>query len=157
MTTSAGAPGATIEYRYGNDLDLEAVIELYRASTLGERRPIDDPEIARSMLAHANLVVTAWDGDLLVGLSRTLTDFLYVGYLADLAVRESHQRRGIGLELVRRTRARMGPRSMIVLLAAPKAVDYYPRIGFRKHDSAWLLRAEEPLPGDAGPPQPAGE
>jgi predicted N-acetyltransferase YhbS len=152
MTTSTGDPGATIEYRYGNDLDLEAVIELYRASTLGERRPLDDPEIARSMLAHANLVVTAWDGDLLVGLSRTLTDFLYVGYLADLAVRESHQRRGIGVELVRRTRARMGPRSMIVLLAAPKAVDYYPRIGFRKHDSAWLLRAGEPLAGDAGTP-----
>jgi predicted N-acetyltransferase YhbS len=89
--------------------------------------------------------VTAWDAGLLVGLSRTLTDFLYVGYLADLAVRESHQRRGIGVELVRRTRERMGPSSMIVLLAAPKAVDYYPRIGFRKHDSAWLLRADEPL------------
>lgn len=149
MSTSSADAGATIEYRYGNDLDLAAVIELYRASTLGERRPIDDPEIARSMLAHANLVVTAWDGDVLVGLSRTLTDFLYVGYLADLAVRETHQKRGIGVELVRRTRARMGPRSMIVLLAAPKAVDYYPRIGFRKHDSAWVLRAGEPLAGEA--------
>jgi GNAT superfamily N-acetyltransferase len=134
-----------VEYRYGNDLDLDAVLELYRASTLGERRPIDDRTIAAAMLQHANLVVTAWDGALLVGLSRTLTDFLYVGYLADLAVRESHQRRGIGVELVAKTRARMGPRSMIVLLAAPLAVDYYPAIGFTRHDSAWLLRAGEPL------------
>jgi predicted N-acetyltransferase YhbS len=137
-----------VEYRYGNDLDLGVVADLYRASTLGERRPIDDPDIVRHMIDHANLVVTAWDAGRLVGLARTLTDFLYVGYLADLAVRESHQRQGIGIELVRKTRERMGPRSMLVLLAAPRAVDYYPRIGFRRHDSAWVLRASDPLAGD---------
>jgi predicted N-acetyltransferase YhbS len=140
-----------MEYRFGNQLDLDQVTELYRASTLGERRPIDDPAIVRSMLEHANLVVTAWDGELMVGISRTLTDFLYVGYLADLAVRESHQRRGIGLRLIQKTRERLGPRSMLVLLAAPKAVDYYPRIGFTRHDSAWVLRQSEPL-GVAGCP-----
>jgi GNAT superfamily N-acetyltransferase len=135
-----------IDYRYGNDLDLDQVIELYRDSTLGERRPIDDREIARAMLEHANLVVTAWDGERLVGLSRTLTDFLYVGYLSDLAVALSHQRLGIGTELIARTRTRMGPRSMLVLLAAPKAVGYYPRLGFTRHDSAWLLRAGDAFP-----------
>lgn len=134
-----------IEYRYGNDLDLDEVIELYRASTLGERRPVDDRAAFESMLRHANLVVTAWDGPLLVGVSRTLTDFAYTGYLADLAVRLSHQRRGIGVELVAKTRERMGPRASLVLLAAPKAVDYYPRIGFTRHDSAWVLRGGEPL------------
>jgi GNAT superfamily N-acetyltransferase len=135
----------TLEYRFGNELDLDQVIELYRASTLGERRPIDDREIVRAMIQHSNLVVTAWEGDLLVGIARTLTDFAYVGYLSDLAVRESHQRRGIGVELIRKTREQMGPRSGLVLLAAPKAVDYYPRIGFRRHDSAWTLRASDPL------------
>jgi GNAT superfamily N-acetyltransferase len=134
-----------VDYRYGNALDLGQVTELYRASTLGERRPIDDPQIVRSMLEHANLVVSAWDGELLVGIARTLTDFAYVGYLADLAVRESHQRRGVGTALIEKTRARMGPRSMLVLLAAPKAVAYYPRIGFTRHESAWLLRAGQPL------------
>lgn len=134
-----------MEYRYGNQLALTEVIALYRATSLGERRPIDDPSIVQSMLEHANLVVSAWDNGLLVGLSRTLTDFLYVGYLADLAVRESHQRRGIGTGLIQKTRERMGPRSMLVLLAAPAATDYYPRLGFSRHDSAWLLRASEPL------------
>jgi len=137
-----------MEYRYGNELDVEQVTELYQASTLGERRPIDDRSIMASMLQHANLVVTAWDDDLLVGIARTLTDFAYVGYLADLAVRESHHRKGIGLALIRKTRERMGPRSMLVLLAAPKAVDYYPRIGFTRHNSAWILRASDPLEAD---------
>lgn len=131
----------SIDYRYGNDLDLDRVIELCRVSTLGERRPIDDRGIVEAMLRHANLVVTAWDAGRLVGLSRTLTDFVYVGYLSDLAVALSHQRQGIGTELIARTRAKLGPRSMLVLLAAPKAVDYYPKLGFKRHDSAWVLRA----------------
>ena len=135
-----------IDYRFGNDLDLDQVIDLYRDSTLGERRPIDDRAIVKAMLEHANLVVTAWEGERLVGLSRTLTDFLYVGYLSDLAVAQSHQRLGIGTGLIARTRERMGPRSMLVLLAAPKAVDYYPRIGFKRHESAWLLRAGDAFP-----------
>jgi len=137
---------AEIEFRFGNDLDLDQVIDLYNASTLGERRPVDDRRIMSDMLSHANLVVTAWDGTLLIGIARTLTDFSYVGYLADLAVRASHQRQGIGIELIAKTRQKMGPRSMLVLLAAPKAVEYYPNIGFTKHESAWTLRANQPFP-----------
>ena len=136
-----------INYRVGNDLDLDTVFDLYRASTLGDRRPIEDRAILADMIRHANLVVTAWEGNLLVGISRSLTDFSYVAYLADLAVRDSHQKLGIGRELIVRTRAEMGPRSMIVLLAAPAAVDYYPKLGFTKHGSAWVLRAGEKLLG----------
>ncbi len=128
-----------ISYRQGNDLDLDEVVELYRASTLGERRPVDERDRMESMLRHANLVIAAWDGELLAGISRSLTDFDYVTYLSDLAVRVSHQQQGIGKELIRRTQA-AAPRAYILLLAAPKAVDYYPHIGFTRHDSAWLLR-----------------
>jgi predicted N-acetyltransferase YhbS len=135
-----------IQYRYGNDLDLDQFVDLYEQSTLGERRPIDDRQIVEDMIAQANLVVTAWDGDLLVGIARTMTDFGYVGYLADLAVRRSHQRMGIGIELIEKTRERMGPRSKPVLLAAPAAADYYPKIGFSKHNSAWLLQRSDPFP-----------
>ena len=133
-----------ITYRLGNELDLEQVIDLYRASTLGERRPAEDRERMAAMLRNANLVVTAWDGDLLVGISRSLSDFAYVTYLSDLAVRVSHQHQGIGRELMRVTQ-REGGAAYIVLLAAPKAVDYYPRVGFTRHDSAWMLRPGEPL------------
>jgi ribosomal protein S18 acetylase RimI-like enzyme len=138
-----------ITYRYGNDLDLDAVIELLRASTLGARRPIEERETIAAMVAHANLVVTAWSGERMVGIARTLTDFVYVGYLSDLAVRESFQRRGIGVELIRKTRDRMGPNAKIVLLAAPAAVDYYPRVGFTRHESAWILGGADTLPPPA--------
>lgn len=136
-----------IEYRFGNDLNLDQVIELYHASTLGTRRPVDDRQIMSEMIRQANLVITAWDGDLLIGIARTLTDFSYVGYLADLAVRQSHQRQGIGVKLIKLTREKMAPRSMLVLLAAPQATAYYPKIGFRRHESAWILGAAERFPG----------
>lgn len=129
-----------IGFRLGNRLDLEQVVELYRLSTLGERRPIHDLACMQAMLDQADVVVSAWDGPDLVGIARTLTDFCYVAYLADLAVRVSHQRRGIGRELVRRTRDALGPEAMIVLLAAPAAETYYPHIGFDHHPQAWVLR-----------------
>jgi predicted N-acetyltransferase YhbS len=134
-----------IVYAVGGEFDLDDVIELYRASTLGERRPIDDRAIVDDMVHHANLIVTAREGDRLVGIARSLTDFSYVCYLADLAVRDTHQKLGIGRELIARTRAELGPRAMIVLLAAPAAVDYYPKLGFTQHGSAWLLKAGEKL------------
>ncbi len=129
-----------ITYEEGNDLNLDTVIELYEASTLGQRRPVDDRGRMGEMLKHANLVITAWDGDLLVGISRALSDFSYVTYLSDLAVRESHQRRGIGKELIRRTQAAGGEDAALVLLSAPAAERYYPHIGFTHHPQAWVLK-----------------
>lgn len=133
-----------ITYCTDNNLDLDAVIELYRASTLGERRPVDDRERMSLMLRNANLVVTAWDGELLVGIARSVSDFSYCTYLSDLAVRTSHQRLGIGRELIRRTRE-VGGQATVMLLSAPKAVDYYPRIGFTHHPQAWILTTDADL------------
>jgi ribosomal protein S18 acetylase RimI-like enzyme len=135
-----------IVYRLGNNLNLDQVIELYHASTLSERRPVEDRGAMAAMLENASLVVTAWDGERLVGLARTLSDFLYVGYLSDLAVHAEYQRQGIGKELIAQTRRYMGPKAKLVLIAAPRAVEYYPRIGFSKVESAWMLGADAPFP-----------
>ena len=126
-----------IEYRLGNDVDLDTVIDVYRDSTLGARRPVDERERMKQMLERANLVVTAWDGDRMVGVSRSLSDFCYATYLSDLAVRLAYQRRGIGRELIRRTLVE-GGKARIFLFAAPAAVDYYPRVGFTA-GSGWIL------------------
>ncbi len=129
-----------ITYRRTRALEESVVRELYVASTLGERRPLDEPGRLAAMLAGANLLVSAWEGDQLVGLARSVSDFAYCTYLSDLAVRASHQRRGIGRELIRHTRA-LGGTAQLILLSAPKAVGYYPRLGFQSHPSAWTLAA----------------
>lgn len=131
-----------IAYRTGNDVDEAAFFDLYVASTLGERRPIDDRERMLTALRHSNLVITAWEGELLVGISRSVTDFVWTTYLADLAVRVSHQRRGIGAELMRRTQA-AAPQAKLLLLAAPAALTYYPHVGFTKLTNAFQLWPDE--------------
>ena len=131
-------------YRTGNQLDVDAVIDLYRACTLGERRPIDQRWRMAAMLRNANLVVTAWDGRLLVGIARSFSDFSFTTYLSDLAVRSSHQRNGVGRELMRLTQ-QAAPQAMLVLFAAPGAVDYYSHVGFTHHPSAWVLKPGESI------------
>lgn len=130
-----------ITYRTGNDLSLDEAIELYVASTLGERRPVSDRVRMQRMLAEANLVITAWDGPLMVGIARSMSDYAFATYISDLAVRLTYQRQGIGVELMRRTQS-AAPLAKIILLAAPAAETYYPKVGMAKHHSAWTLDAD---------------
>lgn len=132
-------PGIT--YRLGNDLDLDDFVELYRASTLAERRPAGDRERMERMLAGSNLLVSAWDGALAVGLARSITDRAYCTYLSDLAVRSSHQRRGIGAALIRATAREAGPDAPVHLLSAPGAVEFYEAIGLERFPAAFRVAA----------------
>jgi ribosomal protein S18 acetylase RimI-like enzyme len=127
-------------YRFDKNFSIDEMIDLYKRSTLGERRPIDQPQVFVDMLAHANLVVTAWHESQLIGIARTLTDFSYVAYLADLAVDQAFQHQGIGQQLIRQTQLKLASGSKIVLLSAPAAQSYYPKIGFDAHPSAWTLK-----------------
>jgi ribosomal protein S18 acetylase RimI-like enzyme len=129
--------GLLVELTYLINVPVTAqmVADLFRAS--GIRRPVDDLPRIQKMLDHANLTITTWDGEKLVGIARALTDFSFCCYLSDLAVDKAYQRQGIGKELVRRVQEAIGEESMLLLLAAPEAREYYPHIGFQKVDRAW--------------------
>jgi predicted N-acetyltransferase YhbS len=129
-----------IHYRDDAPITAEEAIDLYVRSTLGERRPIHNKNTFEAMLKNANLIITAWDENQLIGISRSFTDFDYVAYLADLAVDQKYQRKGIGKRLIAETQSRLSPDCMIVLLAAPKANEYYEHIGFEHHPRAWILK-----------------
>lgn len=135
----------SIRYEISEPITPDDFAGLLRRSTLAERRPVDDPHCLKAMVKHGNLLCTAWDDHKLVGAARSVTDFEYCCYLSDLAVDASYQRNGIGRELVRLTQSRLGPRAVIILLAAPQAEAYYPRLGFEAHESAWILPGSKPI------------
>lgn len=141
---------ASISYQLEPKLTPAEFVDVLRRSTLAERRPVDKPETIAGMLQHADVLVTARASGLLVGVSRAITDFSYCTYLSDLAVDETYQRCGIGRELIRLTHEAAGPQTTLILLAAPKAVEYYPHIGFQPHTSCWL----QPAVGSVAPPPP---
>lgn len=133
-----------IRYQIENEITLLEFVSLLNRSTLGERRPIDDEDRLKAMLKHANLIVTARDGELLVGVSRSLSDFSFCTYLSDLAVDESYQKRGIGKELIRETK-KAAPLAKLILLSAPKAIAYYPKIGMTRHEHCYILEELDDL------------
>jgi ribosomal protein S18 acetylase RimI-like enzyme len=134
-----------IKYQREPTLDSIEFRDVLVASSLGERRPIDDLARLEQMLRGANLIVTARTAEgKLVGVARSLTDFTYCTYLSDLAVDRQYQRGGIGKELIRQTQA-AAPQATLILLAAPAAEGYYPKIGMTRHNHCFLLKAGEEL------------
>ena len=121
-----------ITYNSNLRITSDEFIDLLKRSTLAERRPVDDRKRIQKMLDYGNVLVTAWSEDKLVGVSRALTDFAFCCYLSDLAVDEQYQHQGIGRELVRLTHDAAGMETQLILLAAPKATNYYPRIGMKQ-------------------------
>ena len=127
-----------ISYKINQPLETQDIIEVFDSS--GINRPTNEPEKIAKMFANSNLLISAWDGDLLVGISRSVTDFSYCCYLSDLAVRKDYQKAGIGDELIRLTFDNIGESKMLLLISSPEAMEYYPKVGFKKIDSTFVLR-----------------
>lgn len=115
----------------------EMIIELY--SNSGLPRPIHDKDRIKKMFDNSDLIVTAWSDDLLVGVSRSITDWVWSCYLADLAVREEYKKEGIGKKLIDLTKETVGEMSMVLLLSVPTAMEYYPKVGFRRLDNSFII------------------
>lgn len=128
-----------IVYAHEPDLPVESFRAVLMATTLGARRPVDDLERLARMLRQADLVVTARHDGRLVGVSRAITDFSYCCYLSDLAVAADHQHQGIGRRLVAETHRLAGELTTLILIAAPEAEAYYPKIGMTQRPSCWTL------------------
>lgn len=93
-----------IIYSIEKSLNSDEFIEVLKSSTLAERRPVDDEQRITSMCINANLIVTARLDGLLIGVARSITDFVYCTYLSDLAVAVKYQKNGIGKRLNRRNK-----------------------------------------------------
>jgi len=117
------------------------IIELYDEA--GLPRPIHDEARIQKMYENSNLIISAWDGDVLVGVARSITDWCWSCYLADLAIRPSHQKDGIGKKLIELTREKIGEETMLLLLSVPTAMDYYPKVGFAKQESSFIINRKK--------------
>jgi len=129
-----------IIYRSNIKITADQFIDVLKRSTLAERRPVHDRDRIEKMLQHGNIIITAWQGDLLIGISRALADFSFCCYLSDLAVDEAFQKRGIGKELIRLTHVAAGDNATLILLAAPKATEYYPKIGMEQFKECFIIK-----------------
>ncbi|WP_146824733.1 MULTISPECIES: GNAT family N-acetyltransferase [Alicyclobacillus] len=129
---------SSIEYRFNAPVTGQEVADVFKRS--GINRPSDDVDRIQQMIDHGNLIITAWDEEKLVGIARSLTDFCYCCYLSDLAVDKEYQHSGVGKELIHQTQMHLSDQVSLLLLSAPTAMSYYPKIGFDKAENAWIIR-----------------
>ena len=132
-----------IQYKLNSNLTEDEFIDILNRSTLGERRPVDDRECINGMLKNADIIITAFEGKKIIGIARSVTDFNYCCYLSDLAVDIQYQKHGIGKKLIDMTQEQLNEKCKIILLSAPSATEYYPKIGFIQHTSAWTLARDK--------------
>lgn len=115
--------------------------EIFRVS--GIKRPYENLGRLQQMLDHANVLVTAWDQEKIVGVARGLTDFSYCCYLSDLAVDQAYQHQGIGKQLIEQVKKELNEHVALILLSAPDAMDYYPKVGFDKIENGYIIKREK--------------
>ena len=127
-----------ITYETNKAISADAFIDILKRSTLAERRPVDDKERIAAMLKNADLIVTAWHKDLLVGIARSVTDYAYCCYLSDLAVDVAYQQKGIGKKLIELTHQKAGPQCLLILLAAPASMEYYSKVGMNNANNCFI-------------------
>jgi len=132
-----------IQYTTNKNITANEFINILERSTLGERRPIDDKKCIQGMLDHADILALAIDDGKIIGVARAVTDFHYACYLSDLAVDVAYQKMGIGQRLIDEVQKKLEKSCKIILLSAPDAADYYPKVGFTQHPSAWVLAPKD--------------
>lgn len=140
MITTEQTP-MTIEhiiFRINEPLLVEEIIQVFNSS--GIVRPGNDVARITTMFKNSNLIISAWDNDKLIGISRAITDFAYCCYLSDLAVRKDYQNEGIGKKMIELMQNKLGDEVMILLLAAPNAMEYYPKIGFEVVQNGFIIK-----------------
>jgi predicted N-acetyltransferase YhbS len=127
-----------VKFEVGIVPDTQQIIELYNSS--GLNRPTEEYARIQKMYANSNLIISAWKDKELIGIARSLTDFSYACYLSDLAVKRKYQNDGIGRRLIEWTQQKIGNETALILLSAPVAMEYYPKVGFDKVENGFIIK-----------------
>ena len=132
-----------IKYKGNDPITSGQFVGLLKRSRLAERRPIHNSECMEGVVKNSNLVVSAWDGDELIGIARSVTDFHYACYLSDLAVDQKYQTKGVGKKLLALTQEQLYKECKLILVAAPDANSYYEHLGFENNPRCWVLNRDQ--------------
>jgi GNAT superfamily N-acetyltransferase len=109
------------------DVPLDEIVALYRANDWSSA---DKPELLHAALLGSHSLITAWDGERLVGLGNAISDGHLVVYYPHLLVLPEYQGRSIGTALMQRLMQRYAGFHMHMLTADGRAIDFYSKCGF---------------------------
>jgi ribosomal protein S18 acetylase RimI-like enzyme len=133
-----------ISYQLEAEISIKEFQSILEESGLARRRPMDDLNLLERMISGSNLLVTARAEGQLVGLLRGISDHCYRSFIADLAVSQAFQRKGIGRQLLKIAREQ-APEARLILFSAEDALSFYEKLGFHLHERCYQLKVGEEL------------
>jgi len=132
-----------IEIKETKEINKDEIIELYKVNKWSSA---EKPDLLYKALLNSDSLITAWDGNRLVGLGNAISDGYLVVYYPHLLVHPDYQGKGIGRMIVDRFQKRYGNFHQQMLTADGKAIDFYRKCGFEKAGSTqsmWIYQGDE--------------
>ncbi|MEO0886706.1 MAG: GNAT family N-acetyltransferase [Cyanobacteria bacterium J06648_10] len=104
------------------------------------------PEEMERAIAHSKPVVTAWDGDRLIGFSRATSDGVFRATIWDVVLHPDYQGSGLGRRLVETLIAHphMNQVERTYLMTTHKQ-SFYERIGFEQNSTTTMVLHNNPI------------
>lgn len=120
-----------IEIKKGFVPEMDDVIKLY--DDCGWTAYTDEPETLEKAIKNSLEVFTLWDGEILVGLARTVGDGATICYLQDILILNSYQGKGLGTRLLGEVLADNVSIRQFILLTEDthKNRKFYKKLGLR--------------------------
>ena len=89
-----------IEFNCDKKVDIKRLIVMF--NEVGWSDKTKDASRLKDMIMNSQIVVTAWDGDIMVGFARCVTDHVFNGQINNVVVDSGYRGKGIGKELITR-------------------------------------------------------
>lgn len=126
----------TIAYKENNPIHTDVLTALYKS--VGWTAYSDDSEIMKQILAGSRFYISAWSGEKLIGLIRTVGDGAYILYIQDILVHPEYQRFGIGTALMKQILEKAEKMRQIILTTdnTEKTTAFYRSLGFTPMEEA---------------------
>lgn len=138
-----GTQTKAIEFRETRELPLESVVALYEDNGWSSARK---PDLLHKALVASHALVTAWDGDRLVGLGNAISDGYLVVYYPHMLVHPDYQGQGIGTRLMQMLMSRYEGFHQHMLVADGQSIDFYRKCGFEragKTEPMWIYAGND--------------
>lgn len=120
------------------DVDPAQLTRLYQQAPWAKGRTESE---AKQMLANTDLVISAWDGDRLVGFGRVLTDFVYRASIWDVIVDKKYQGQGLGTAIIQRILNHPRLKKVELIWLCTRTPGFYEKLGFSSKEQTGMVWA----------------